>query len=262
MENSVFAANGIAFPCLLRWILHPADVSLTQRTSSKSLLAMTTDQEKLQKLFEAALREADPKPPVAQETQPDTGGTGAAASAVADVGMAKPKEVEASSGSQIAVPAVHIDAEASAELAALLDEQHLRKTRRRRREAIVTLLVLAGSLLGGAIWFSSDAQRVQALQEAWRDIHTVTDARALAAKYQDALKRISARSSQVDQATSAMGVDPSSGGANHSLDAEMKTFTGGEATPMERADILKKKLSNLGESVGTPVNSPEGTPSR
>ena len=200
---------------------------------------MTTDQEKLQKLFDAALRETPaaqtpappaPQPPPAAEPAPAT-----------------PPTLQ---------PAPAIDAGASEELARLLDEQHQRTSRRRRREALLTLLAVLGLLGAGGIWFASSPQRMQALREAVRDIRTVTDATALAAKYQDALDRISKRGNQIDEASSALGVDPSKTVPKGALDAQMKEFSGGGTSPVERAEILQKKLSKLGAATGHPSAPP------
>lgn len=207
---------------------------------------MTTDQEKLKKLFDAALRQVDTPPSRPTPSGPPTSvftPPVAPSSAGGESCVAVEEPVAAS-----AAPPPVIDAAASEELARLLDEQQRRKQARHRSQALVTLAVLGAGVLSVVGWFAADSRRVQALREAWNDIRTVSDAKALAAKYQQALDRIAVRSSQIDHASGQLGVDTSQPIEHSSLDAEMKTFSGGEPTPIERTEMLKSKLSRLQET--------------
>lgn len=202
---------------------------------------MTTDKEKLQKLFEAALREPEPPPVNKSESSPQS-----APPAVVQptVSTSHGNDLEASGErlktESMAAEASSMSGAASEELAALLDEQHLRKSRRRRLETLVTLGVLLGSMAGGWVWFNSDPHRKQALREVMNDIHTLSDARLIAVKYNDALDRIATRSRQINQASASLGADPTEPVSGTALDTQMKEFSGGTATPIERAEIFKR----------------------
>lgn len=141
---------------------------------------------------------------------------------------------------------------ASTELAALLDEQHKRKARKRRMEALVTALVLLGLTGGGSAWFVQDAARVQAFKEAMRDIRSVGDVKSLVAKYQKALDRVAARGKQIDQATAAMGVKKSAADDKDPfMEEEMKKMMGGKGkTVGERNRALVKNFGHMAEENG------------
>lgn len=138
------------------------------------------------------------------------------------------------------------------EMASLLDEKQRRKARRRRMEALVSAIVLFGSVVGGLTWFNADPHRRQALQEVLADLRTLSDARLIAAKYQDALHRISAHSRRIDQASMSLGVNPSQPVAGGVLDAQMKELTPGAITPIERAETLKRNLAPIADAVMDP----------
>lgn len=173
-----------------------------------------TDKEKLQQLFQAALQDpshgtkplarAFPTAPVVTlpEVQP--------APAPEPV---QPPVMEAPAAANVAplvkpMPNAGLDQATAAELGALLDAQILRKRRQRRRELVMTLVVCLGLTGGGYGWFIQSPSRVQAWNEAMGDIRSLGDVKGLVAKYQKALDRIATRSQQIDEASVAMGVDP------------------------------------------------------
>jgi hypothetical protein len=228
-----------------------------------------TDKQKLQSLFDAALK--DPSlpsataptrafpTPVFEAVAVPAAVMPAAPVQVAQQPMAVMPEVP------VAAPAVEtasaptmaalLDDAASAELAALLDEQHRRLKRKRRVEALVTAIVLFGSTGGGAAWFVQSPERVTAFKEAMRDIRSVGDVKSLVAKYQDALDRIGARGKQVEQATIAMGIKPTAADDEEDpyMDAEMKQMMGGEGkgkTIGERNSAMKKSFGDMAKKNG------------
>ena len=226
-----------------------------------------TDKQKLQSLFDAALKaptdfQSSPKrvfPKPAIDAMPEP------AAVIAPVFAAVPAEspapaapVAVAVAPMPAVPA--LDAVAAAELGNLLDEQLLRKKRRRRIEALVTACVFFGSIAGGTIWFVQDGARVQAFKEAMRDIRSVGDVKSLVAKYQDALDRVAARGRQIDQATAAMGVKPSAGDDEDPyFEAETKAMMGAEGgkTVGERNRLLQQNFAHMEkENGGAPKPGP------
>ncbi|MEO5917715.1 MAG: hypothetical protein ABIS50_26020 [Luteolibacter sp.] len=174
-----------------------------------------TDKEKLQQLFQAALQDSSHgtkplarafptapavvTPPVLQSPSP------------APVQPAVVVEVPAPRAIEPLVqpmPNAGLDHETATELGALLDAQIKRKARRRRRELVMTLVVCFGLTGGGYGWFIQSPSRVQAFSDAMKDIRSVGDIKGMVAKYQKALDRVAARGQQIDQASVAMGVDP------------------------------------------------------
>lgn len=130
----------------------------------------------------------------------------------------------------------------STELGKLLDAQEQRKTRKRRRDALMTLGVLT-ILTGNAFcWFVNSPQRVVAFKEAIHDIRSVGDVKSMVAKYQVALDKIGARSKQIDQATASMGVSSNQDGVKDpNMNAEMLTTMGGEGkTTGQRNQMVQK----------------------
>ena len=112
-----------------------------------------TDQEKMRKLFDAALR-APEAPATIQPTvtNPPPAGTPAdsqpapapAAAAVTPAGAPTPATPAANAG---------LDPATSAELGAMLDAQRLRLQQSHRRQLLVTAVVLLGCTGGGYAWF-------------------------------------------------------------------------------------------------------------
>ena len=203
-----------------------------------------TDNEKLQQLFQAALKDTSEGKASLVRAFPSPTPIVANPPSIEPVPQVffKPEEapvaVEAS-----ARPATNAglgEAE-SAELGALLDEQNLRKSRKRRRELIGTFVVLFALTGGGFGWFVHSPARVQAFREAVKDIRSVGDIKSTVAQYQVALDRISARSSQIDEATQSMGVSSNQDGmADPNMDAEMHAMMGGEGkTTGERNKTLQ-----------------------
>ena len=217
-----------------------------------------TDKEKLQRLFDAALKD-----PTELKAAPP-----ARAVPVSPLEVAAPVAVFPA---QAAAPALEVqepatvpqpttqptmagvlDDAASTELAALLDEQFKRKRRKRRIEALVTAAVMLSVCGGSTIWFVQNPQRVQAFKDAIREIRSVGDVKSLVASYQKSLDRIAARGQQVEQATAAMGVKKSAkDDEDPFMDAEMKQMMGGEGkTVGQRNRALQKNFSHMQKKAG------------
>jgi hypothetical protein len=229
----------------------------------QDMLSFMTDKEKMQRLFDAALKdpkelnaapptrvvpvsplEAVPVPVVAPVFQAKMQDTVPAMVAPEPATVPQPT-------SQPTMAAVLDDA-ASTELAALLDEQFKRKRRKRRIEALVTAAVMLSVCGGSTIWFVQNPQRVQAFKDAIREIRSVGDVKALVASYQKSLDRISARGQQVEQATAAMGVKKSAkDDIDPFMDAEMKQMMGGEGkTVGQRNRALQQNFSHMQKKAG------------
>jgi hypothetical protein len=219
-----------------------------------------TDKQKLQALFDAALK-APTEPsnsPQRVFPTPSLDAMPEPAAVIAPV-FAPPSAESSAPSAPVAVAvapmpmAPALDAAAAEELGKLLDEQLIRKKRRRKIEALVTACIFFGSTAGGTIWFVQDASRVQAFKEAMRDIRSVGDVKSLVAKYQDALDRVAARGQQIDQATAAMGIKPSAGDEKDPFfEEEMKQMMGNEGgkTVGERNRLLKQNFAHMEKENG------------
>jgi hypothetical protein len=235
-----------------------------------------TDKEKLQQLFAAALKSpvepsGGPPPrafptPILDVVPADKVALSAPAPAPSQtpvaVAPAQPvtstEETESQPAAENKPAAPVLDDAASTELAALLDEQMKRKTRKRRMEALVTAIVFFGSVGGGCAWFVQDPARVQAFKEAMRDIRSVGDVKSLVAKYQESIDRISARSKQIDQASMAMGYVKTAGDekVDKDLDDEMRKMMGGKGrTIMDRNRDMQKNFSKMASDAGGPIKA-------
>lgn len=162
------------------------------------------DQDKLRKLFDAALKAPTPSvegPP--QRAFPKT----MEAHPPAPVVMSAPAQAQPASAEEKVAPKEAsncgaLDDAISTELGGLLDEQVSRK--RRKRHALVAVLVLFGMIGGGFGWFVQSPERVDAVGSAMWETRSSSDVKSFVARYQAALVRSSAGSQKTDQSTAAM----------------------------------------------------------
>ncbi len=223
----------------------------------------------MRKLFDAALRApAQPEAvkPVAVDSTPTTAPAVAHLTPVPDPARAV---AVPETPAVVPIPATPVsnaglDEASSAELAALLDEQHRRIRRQHRRQLLVTLLVLFGFAGGGYAWFIQSPQRVQAFREAMSDIRSVGDVTSIVSKFNKSLEKIKVHSTQIDNATTSMGIDATKDdGKDPYFDREMKKMTGGEGKTIgERNRLLKERfgaMEKTGSKPGLPVPA-AGTP--
>lgn len=219
-----------------------------------------TDQEKLQKLFDAALRDSSPvekaptravpSPSVATRAVPETQAIPVAASAPAKAASA-PAQADRATLSAEEVPV--LDKAAAEELGVLLDAQIRRQKRKRRRESLVMAVFLIGLTGGSSAWFVHSPERVQALFSVIAEIRSVGDIKAMVAKYEAALQRVKVRGEQIDQATTSMGVKITGDEKDQYFDAEMKEMMGGEGkTSGDRAALLQKTFGKMKDEHGNP----------
>ncbi len=212
-----------------------------------------TDQEKLQKLFDAALRDSTPVEKTPTRAVPQSTNFQPVAPIIAEKPAAPIAEPDPARQTLPTAPV--LDKAAAEELGALLDAQILRKKRKHRRESLVAALVLISITGGGSAWFVQSPDRVHALVSAIAEIRSVGDVKSMVAKYQDALKRISARGNQIDQATKAMGI--TSNGKDEEdpyMNAEMKQMMGGEGKTIgDRAGKMQKAFGHMQKEHGDPA---------
>lgn len=226
-----------------------------------------SDKEKMQKLFDAALR--DPHAPEAIKSTPTCfipkhtpAAFQPAPPPVPPIAAAVPPAPFVTASSPPTAPIQQhfvplentgLDATSSAELATLLDERHQRKTRRRRLESLVTALVLLGLSGGGYAWFVQSPQRIQAFNDATKEIKSAGDITGIVSKYQAALEKVKLRSEQIDSASSQIGSDPSKNDQTDPyFQQEMQGMIGGDRkTTAERDRLLKEKFGSM-EKAGKP----------
>lgn len=211
---------------------------------------MTTDKDKLQKLFQAALNDGaadQPKltrafqtpaaveqPVVQAVAQPVVQIAPEAASVVPNPDLVQP------------LPNAGLDEAASQELKLLLDDQHLRLRRKRRRDSLLFAAFLFGTTGGGFGWFIQSPERVHAVTSAIKEVRSAGDVMAIVGSYKKALAKIATRSTQIDTATESMGVSSSQAGMKDvDMDAEMSAMMGGEGkTVGQRNKLLRDKFGS------------------
>jgi hypothetical protein len=224
-----------------------------------------TNKEKLQELFDAALREPTPAtggPPKRAVPESKTSITAPiekspllkpAPEVSLEVSLPGPTPEPMS----VTLAAPALDREAAEQLGSLLDEKIRKTIRKRRRSALITALVLFGSLGGGAAWFVQSPERIEAFASAIREVRSVGDVKSIVAKFQKALDRVEARSQQIDQATAALGVTPSAEDEiDPNMNAEMKEMMGGEGrTVGERNGALQASFGDRAKEAGGVIES-------
>jgi hypothetical protein len=140
----------------------------------------------------------------------------------------------------------------NAELAEIMDAKIAREKRRRRRGFLATILLFVGVTGGATGWILSNPDRFEAIKQAIAEIKSVGDIQSMVAKYQKALDRIAVRGQQIDAATTAMGVDPTSVVEHEDpgFDKEMQAMIGGEGgkTTAARDKLLREKFASVQET--------------
>lgn len=222
--------------------------------NNQHILTSMTDQEKLQKLFQAALQDSSELNKAPTRAFPTSSSVPAPASMSAAMPFTQPVPVAPSSPEPVAVvekaPVVlpsqaGLDDKTSTELGTLLDEQRTRLTRKRRRDTLIVLGVILGLSGGGFGWFVQDPQRVQAFKDAIRDIRSIGDVRSMVAKYRESLDRVAVRGQQIEQATNAMGVVKTAADEEDPyFEEEMKDMMGGEGKAVGQRN--KNMADNFG----------------
>ena len=214
------------------------------------------DSEKLQKLFQAALKDPSEEHPAPSPVFPTPPSVRQAA-IESNPELAAPVCVEIDDTAPPAANTGMAEA-ASAELKALLDEQIQRKNGKRRREMIGRLVFVCLLIGGSSAWLVQTPGRVEALKQAIHDIHEAGDLKTMVAKYQQALHRVAQRSQQINAATESLGV---SADQDHDKDpnfnAEMKAMMAGEGkTSGERNGAVQKAFTQKLAPAAAPHASP------
>lgn len=224
-----------------------------------------TDQEKLQKLFQAALQDSSDLNKAPTRAFPTSGAVPAPASVQAPMPFTHPvpvapapaPEPEAASVAVEEAPVVlpsnaGLDDKTSTELGALLDEQRARLARKRRRDTLVVLGVMFALGGSGFGWFVQDPQRVQAFKDAIRDVRSIGDVKSMVAKYRESLDKVAVRGKQIEQATDAMGVVRTAEDEKDPyFEEEMKGMMGGKGkTVGERNKAMKDNFGHMQKEHG------------
>lgn len=216
---------------------------------------MTSDKEALQKIFEAALKQADPTPQK-RPTQafPKTTASAQPAPSASTTTASPPKQTEIPS-EPIKKPAHSqpvVDATTADEVGALLDAKLKAANLKRKRQRLVTLVVLIGAIGGAATWVIQSPERIHSLQSAGTEIKSATDIKAIVGSYQKSVDKVAARSQQIDQAMEAMGVKKDAkDDADPYMEQEMKSMMGGEGKTIgERNRGMKAAFGNKAEANG------------
>lgn len=193
-----------------------------------------THAEKLQKIFEAALKDTSEFNQPLTRVFPSSLG---AKPVTVRQPAPEPEPVMEVPASPVA-DAGQFDA-ASAEPGAVLEIQHQRQTRKRRREALMTLGVFTILTGIGFCWFVQSPRRVVALNEAVWNIRSGGDVGSIVTKYQATLDKIAVRALQIEQATAVVGMSPAQDGTKDSnMNAGMLAMMGGKDNPTGQMNQL------------------------
>ncbi|RYD19410.1 MAG: hypothetical protein EOP88_19055 [Verrucomicrobiaceae bacterium] len=234
-----------------------------------------TDQEKLQKLFQAALQDSSELNKAPTRAFPTATSVPAAASVPAAMPFTQPVPV-APAPEPVAVAAVveeapvvlpsnaGLDDKTSTELGSLLDEQRARLARKRRRDTLVVLGVMFALGGSGFGWFVQDPQRVQAFKDAIRDVRSIGDVKSMVAKYRESLDKVAVRGKQIEQATDAMGVVRTAADEEDPyFEDEMKGMMGGKGkTVGERNKAMKDNFGHMQKEHGVHEHDKAGAPEK
>ena len=204
-----------------------------------------THAEKLQQIFDAALKDcSEPVKPLARAFPATLGTAAVTVSQPAPEPECMPEPVEEVPTTAAVSAGLIITPAESAELGRLLEEQQERESRKRRRDMWTSLAVVLVLIGGGSGWFVQSPQRVQALNEAVQDVRSLGDVSSLAARYQAALDKVAIRSKQIDTATESMGVSSNQDGVTDpTMDAETLAMMGGSGkTTRKRSELITQKF--------------------
>ena len=207
---------------------------------------MTTDPDKLQKLFQAALNDSScDKPQLTRAFPTSPPPEQVVAQPAVQAAPAPTPIVEASDFVQPLTNA-GLDEVAAGELKILLDEQHLRLRRKRLRDSLVMAAILFGTTGGGYAWFVQSPDRVHAVTSAIKEIRSVGDVAGMVGSYRKALAKIATRSKQIDDATVSMGGSANQDGMKDVyMEAEMSEMMGGKGkTVGQRNKMLQEKFGS------------------
>ncbi|MBC7980763.1 MAG: hypothetical protein H7Y36_09400 [Armatimonadetes bacterium] len=205
-----------------------------------------TDEQKLQQLFDAALKDS---PRIDKAPAP------LSPKATIPAAHAAPAPLTETQREAAAPPSANLglDEKASSELANLLESQNQRKTSKLRRNSLISLATCLVIVGGGLGWFVQSPQRVQAFRQAVKEARSVGDIGAILASYQKSVDRVAARSNHINEATEAMGVSSNQDDAEDpNFEAEMLAISGGEGkSTAQRDQLLKEKFGKIAEAART-----------
>jgi len=222
-----------------------------------------TPQEKIQQLAQAALRSAPspagvPKPSTFMATPEKLRAAIPASAAAEHLAKAEQPAAVAPATSQ-AAPQPETPAfkdEGCPELRAMIAERDSHKEQSRKRQNMVVtcaLLVLLGTA-GGWFAVSPSAQAkvagiVPLFKESMRDVKSLANTKE---NFDKQLEKVAVHGDRINDATLAMGVDPSTvdEGNGEDIDGAMKDMSGGQRTTTERNKDVQDKLGVVGKLLG------------
>jgi hypothetical protein len=223
-----------------------------------------TAQEKIQELAMAALRSA---PPPAGVPKPATFmaapeklraiPTAAPVEPVAKVEVAAPVAAMPVTEAGLQPEAPAFKDEGCPELRAMIDEREAKKQTTQKRQSLAVTLSLLAMLAAAGGWFAVSpsaqakvAKVVPLFKESLRDVKTLANTKE---NFDKQLEQVGARGNQIDDASRALGVDPTTvpDEAGAELDTAMKDMMGGEGrTTSERNKEVQEKLGVVGKLLG------------
>ena len=142
------------------------------------------------------------------------------------------------------------------ELRAMIEERDAVKDKARKRTSLVVTISLLALLGSAGGWFAVNpeaqakvAQIVPLFKESMRDVKDLANTKK---NFDKQLEKIAERGNQIDEASRAMGIDPTTvaAGNGEEIDNAMKEMSGGERTTTDRNKEFQEKLGVVGKLMG------------
>ncbi len=143
------------------------------------------------------------------------------------------------------------------ELRAMIDEREAKKQTTQKRQSLAVTLSLLAMLAAAGGWFAVSpsaqakvAKVVPLFKESLRDVKALANTKE---NFDKQLEQVGSRNNQIDDATRALGVDPTTvpDEAGAELDTALQDMMGGEGrTTSERNKEVQEKLGVVGKLLG------------
>lgn len=143
------------------------------------------------------------------------------------------------------------------ELRAMIENRDVRIAKSIKRRSLALTMSVLAMLGGGGWWYSvsptaqaSVAKLIPALRQSVDDVKMIG---SMTSQYDDSLEQISVHGGRIDDATAALGIDPTSVSdeENMELENEMREMMGdGAVTVGDRNKALQDKFGVVGKLMG------------
>lgn len=148
-----------------------------------------------------------------------------------------------------------LDDNVNSEFESIIDKKIAKEKARKRRDRMFAYVALIALVGGAGGWLYMNPDKRESIGKVLVELRTAIDPTAQAEKYDESLEKIGEHGKTLDNASAMLGVKPSEGGDDGSLDAEVQKMAGGEMGGLS-AEEKKKKLDALKTKV--PIKKKDG----